>query len=72
MSPRSRDSDANEREPLVSGAPLEPIRVVRRTLKRPDGSMIDVEVPVYPPFELESKQPAEGSAEPEVDEHRDE
>ena len=50
MSPRSRDSDANEREPLVSGAPLEPIRVVRRTLKRPDVSMIDVVVPVYPPF----------------------
>ncbi len=31
---------------------LEPIRTVVRELKRPDGTLVTVEVPVYPPFEL--------------------
>jgi len=31
---------------------LDPIRVVKRSLTRPDGSTVVVEVPVYPPFRL--------------------
>jgi hypothetical protein len=36
----------------VEGAKLDPIRVVKRKLTRPDGSTVVVEVPVYPPFQL--------------------
>ena len=36
----------------VEGAKLDPIRVVKRALTRPDGSTVVVEVPVYPPFRL--------------------
>ena len=36
----------------VEGAKLDPIRVVKRKLTRPDGSTVVVEVPVYPPFRL--------------------
>jgi len=31
---------------------LEPIGVVKRQLTRPDGTTVEVEVPVYPPFRL--------------------
>ena len=34
---------------------LEPVRKVVRELKRPDGSTLRVEVPVYPPFRLKEK-----------------
>ena len=34
---------------------LEPIRKVVRELKRPDGTTLRVEVPVYPPFRLKEK-----------------
>ena len=37
---------------------LEPIRKVVRELKRPDGSTLRVEVPVYPPFQLKGKSEA--------------
>lgn len=40
---------------MVKGAKLEPIRVVRRELRRPDGTVIQVDVPVYPPFRLEDR-----------------
>ena len=36
----------------VEGAKLDPIRIVKRVLTRPDGSSVVVEVPVYPPFRL--------------------
>ena len=36
----------------VEGAKLDPIRVVKRSLTRPDGKTVVVEVPVYPPFRL--------------------
>lgn len=39
----------------VKGAKLEPIRVVRRELRRPDGTVVQVDVPVYPPFRLEER-----------------
>jgi len=37
----------------IHSAPLNPIRVVVRELTRPDGKKLRVEVPVYPPFQLE-------------------
>jgi hypothetical protein len=40
---------------LVTGARLEPIRYVERELTRPDGSKLQVKVPVYPPFRLEER-----------------
>ncbi len=39
-----------------------PIRMVRRRLETPDGRTVEVDVPVYPPFELRSPAPP---AEPE-------
>ena len=50
----------------IRSAPLKPIRVVVRELTRPDGKKLKVEVPVYPPFQLEERddRPArESSAE---------
>ncbi len=41
----------------VRGAPLKPIRVVKRELTRPDGTKLTVDVPVYPPFRLEDRAP---------------
>ena len=32
--------------------PMKPIRYVERTLTRPDGTTVKVEVPVYPPYEI--------------------
>jgi hypothetical protein len=52
----------------VRSAPLKPIRVVVRELTRPDGKKLKVEVPVYPPFQLEdgddrlARGPAAGRA----------
>jgi hypothetical protein len=39
----------------IRSARLRPIRTVTRELKRPDGTTIRVEVPVYPPFRLKSR-----------------
>ena len=38
---------------------LEPVRKVVRELKRPDGSTLRIEVPVYPPFRLKEKETEE-------------
>ena len=51
----------------IRSAPLKPIRVVVRELTRPDGKKLKVEVPVYPPFQLEEREereerPTPGSA----------
>ena len=43
----------------IRSAPLKPIRVVVRELTRPDGKKLKVEVPVYPPFQLEEPQERE-------------
>ena len=53
----------------IRSAPLKPIRVVVRELTRPDGKKLKVEVPVYPPFQLEereerAKRPAPGAPRP--------
>jgi len=48
----------------VRRAPIEPIGTVRRTLVRPDGTKIAVDVPVYPPFRLETGEPAPPAPKP--------
>ncbi len=40
----------------IQGAALEPMRVVRRELVSPSGSVVVVDVPVYPPFRLETER----------------
>ncbi len=40
----------------IQGAALEPMRVVRRKLVSPRGSVVVVDVPVYPPFRLETER----------------
>ena len=54
----------------VEGAKLDPIRVVKRSLTRPDGSTVVVEVPVYPPFRLaehsSSRKPARSRSAPSL------
>jgi hypothetical protein len=54
----------------VVGAKLDPIRVVKRSLTRPDGSTVVVEVPVYPPFRLadraSSRPPARSRSAPSL------
>jgi len=54
-SPVARNTAEAEEAPKVGeveGAKLDPIRIVKRVLTRPDGSTVAVEVPVYPPFRL--------------------
>lgn len=56
MARRSKSDDPHEAlGTTVRGAPLEPIRTVRRELTRPDGKKLVVDVPVYPPFRLEER-----------------
>jgi hypothetical protein len=54
----------------VEGAKLDPIGVVKRSLTRPDGSTVVVEVPVYPPFRLaerpSSRKPARSRSAPSL------
>ena len=42
----------------------QPIGSVRRTLVRPDGKEISVEVPIYAPFRLENGEPAPQAPKP--------
>ena len=46
------NADTSDTDETLERVKLEPIRTVVRELKRPDGSTVTVEVPVYPPFEL--------------------
>lgn len=41
-----------------------PIGTVRRTLVRPDGKKVSVDVPVYPAFRLETGEPAPQAPKP--------
>jgi bifunctional pyridoxal-dependent enzyme with beta-cystathionase and maltose regulon repressor activities len=63
----ARKQTEPEEDRGIRSAPLKPIRVVVRELTRPDGKKLKVEVPVYPPFQLEEpsereKRPTPGSA----------
>ena len=42
----------------IESEPLEPIGTIVRELKRPDGTTLSVEVPVYPPFKLKERSAA--------------
>jgi hypothetical protein len=53
-----QNDDSSPMDPQVRGARLEPVGTVLRELTRPDGSKLEVEVPVYPPFRLESEEQA--------------
>ena len=48
---------------VIQGAALEPMRVVRRELVSPSGSVVVVDVPVYPPFRLETERERKGRGE---------
>jgi hypothetical protein len=71
--PVARNTAQAEEAPKVGeveGAKLDPIRVVKRSLTRPDGSTVVVEVPVYPPFRLAdrptSRKPARSRSAPSL------
>ena len=60
---RQSKSAANNMEASarkIESESLEPIRKVVRELKRPDGTTLRVEVPVYPPFRLKDKSAEKG------------
>jgi hypothetical protein len=40
----------------IEGERLKPIRRVMREIVRPDGTILRVEVPVYPPFKLKDRR----------------
>ncbi len=51
----SKDDPFQAARGVVKGADLEPIDHVERELVSPDGTIVKVKVPVYPPFRLESR-----------------
>jgi hypothetical protein len=40
----------------IEGERLKPIRKVMREIERPDGTILRVEVPVFPPFKLKDRR----------------
>ena len=48
-------ADGFEPEVVLECIPLEPIRHVERELVSPNGTVVKVRVPVYPPFQLASQ-----------------
>lgn len=62
MARRPKADSRTAAQPLVRGAVLEPIRVVRREIPLPDGSTASVDVPVYPPFRLEDRPASKANA----------
>ena len=42
----------------IEGERLKPIRKVMREIERPDGTILRIKVPVYPPFKLKDRQKA--------------
>ena len=56
------DSGPGAVEGRVEGATLEPTGRVRRELKSPNGQVVVVEVPVYPPFRLKTDEEREAAS----------
>ena len=58
MARRSKNTARNfDARPVgIEGERLKPIRRVMREIERPDGTIIRVEVPVYPPFKLKDRR----------------
>jgi hypothetical protein len=44
----------------IEGERLKPIRRVMREIERPDGTILRVKVPVYPPFKLKDRRKSKG------------
>lgn len=49
----ARNLDAQPMQ--IEGERLKPIRKVMRELERPDGTILRIKVPVYPPFKLKDR-----------------
>ena len=60
MARRNKDTarKLEARPTRVEGERLKPIRRVMREIRRPDGTILRVEVPVYPPFKLKGRRKA--------------
>ena len=58
MAHRSKSAARNlDAQPgRIKGERLKPIRRVMREIERPDGTIVRVEVPVYPPFKLKVRR----------------
>ena len=58
MARRSKNTAQNlDTQPVrIEGEQLKPIRRVMREIERPDGTILRVEVPVYPPFKLKDRR----------------
>ncbi|MCH8084548.1 MAG: hypothetical protein IH885_09970 [Myxococcales bacterium] len=58
MAHRSKSTAKNldVRPGRIQGERLKPIRRVMRDIERPDGTMVRVKVPVYPPFKLKDRR----------------
>jgi len=59
MAQRGKGTARNlEAQPVrIEGERLKPIRKVMRDIERPDGTILRIEVPVYPPFKLKDRKP---------------
>ena len=60
-STQTNATGANNFEPnsrAIESEDLEPVTKIVRELTSPDGTVLQVEVPVYPPFRLKEKRAA--------------
>ena len=53
---KSTAGNLDTRPTRIEGERLKPIRRVIREIERPDGTIIRVEVPIYPPFKLKDRR----------------
>ncbi len=53
---KSTAKNLNAQSGRIEGERLKPIRKVMREIERPDGTILRVKVPVYPPFKLKDRR----------------
>jgi hypothetical protein len=53
---KSTAKNLDVRPGRIQGERLKPIRRVMRDIERPDGTIVRVKVPVYPPFKLKDRR----------------
>jgi FKBP-type peptidyl-prolyl cis-trans isomerase (trigger factor) len=56
---KSTAENLDTRSVRIKGERLKPIRSVVREIERRDGTVLRVEVPVYPPFKLKDRRKTE-------------
>jgi hypothetical protein len=56
---KSTAKNLDTQQGRIKGERLKPIRRVMREIVRPDGTILRVEVPVYPPFKLKDRRKTE-------------